>query len=360
MTELPVTEPPAQQPGEMPGARYAMNIVHPGSPVLRIRYRSGVLVDPYGFPDWVLYARALVELPDPVPGLSVDEMRVLDVLAANACMAGAGEDPLWTLTAPPLATPAGWCWAHLGLSRRIALVPIELHGSYRHGGGVRTMPVEPYRRGLRVDAEPVPVAPGVGDEVPEEVLGDLERVLGHPLPPGYRRYLAATNGAAPAEPAVLGGSGFVADQPLFGVARGDQHQDLGYVRGWLADRFTPDLLPIGYVQGGMLAVGVAEPIVDSVWYWDDDDPRDDAGYGPAEIRTRLLHRCADTFDGFWARLCRPPAVLVELAGELAATGRVRPVRVEDAGEGLPAALRGPGQPAPVRKHDPVTGLFELP
>jgi len=184
-------------------------------------------------------------------------------------------------------------------------------------------------------------------------------LLDQPLPRTYRQFLAETNGAAPAEPAVLPGFGFVADQPLFGVARTDQQQDLGYVREWLADRFTDDLLPIGYVQGGLLAVGISEPVADSVWYWDDDDPRDDARHGPAEIRTRLLHRCADSFDEFWARLCRPPAALVRLAEELVAAGQVRPVREEDAGAGLPAAMRAPWQPAPVKGRDALTGLFEL-
>jgi hypothetical protein len=357
VTDAPDEDAPE---GEMPGARYAMNIVHPGSPVLRVRYRAGVLVDPYGFPDWVPYARALVELPAPVPGLSLDETRVVDVLAANATLAGAGNDPLWTDPAlAPGATPAGWCWAHLGLTRRLALVPVELHGSYRHGGGVRTMPVDSLRTGLRTDPEPVPVPAGPGDEMPEEIMATLEQVLGHPLPPTYRRFLIETNGAAPAEPAVLPGFGFVADQPLFGVARTDQHQDLGYAGQWLTDRFTPDVLPIGYVQGGMLAVGVADPIADSVWYWDDDDPRDDAAYGPAEIRARLLHRCADSFDEFWARLCRPPVALLGMAGELASTGRVRSVREEVQGAELPAALRAPWQPAPPKNRDRVAGLFEL-
>jgi len=347
----------------MPGARYAMNIVHPGSPVLRVRYREGVLIDPYGFPDWLLYARAMVTLPPPVAGCGRDEMRVLDVLAANAALAGAGDDPLWTdPELAPGATPPGWCWAHLGRTRQLALVPIELHGAFRHGGGVRTMALraaDAGLRGLRGDPQPVPVPARSGDEVPVDVLVALEELLGQPLPRTYRQYLAETNGAAPTEPAVLADSGFVVDQPLFGVARADQQQDLGYVREWLADRFTDDLLPIGYVQGGMLAVGISEPIADSVWYWDDDDPRDDARYGPAEISTRLLHRCADSFDEFWARLCRPPAALLRLAEELADSGQVRPVREEDAGAGLPAALRAPWQPAPPKGRDAVTILFEL-
>jgi len=199
------------QASAMPGARYAMNVLHPGSPTLRIRYRDGVLIDPYGFPVWELYARALVEVPAPVPGLGRDEMRVLDVLAGNAVMTRAGNDPLWTdQAAVPGGTPSGWCWAHLGGARRIALVPIELHGSFRHGGGVRTMAVDSPHTGLRVEPAPFTVRARPGEEVPAEVMSTLEAVLGHPLPPAYRRYLAETNGAPPAEPVVAAGFGFEA------------------------------------------------------------------------------------------------------------------------------------------------------
>jgi hypothetical protein len=341
--------------GEMPGARYALNIVHPASPVLRIRYRGGILVDPYGFPDWLLYARAVVDLPAPPPGRTVDETRVLDVLAANRALSRAGEDPLWQGAA---GTPAGWCWAHLGRSRRLVLVPIELHGSYRHGGGVRTMSVDSTGRGLRVDPEAAQVAIGQGDEVPPDILDDLERLLGHRLPPKYRRFISECNGAAPAQPGVLRGFGFIADQPFFGVARADQHQDLAFVRQWLADRFTADVLPIGYVQGGMLAVGVAEPIIDSVWYWDDDDPRDDAAYGPAEIGARLLHRCAEDFDDFRTQLRRPPAMLSDLADAWASSGQVRLVHEDVAGAALPSTLRGPRQSARISGRDPIVSMYE--
>ena len=338
----------------MPGARYALNIVHARSPVLRIRYRDGVLVDPYGFPDWLLHARALVQAPLPEPGLTLDEMRVLDLLAANEVMADRGDDPLWDGTA---GTPARWCWAHMGGGRGLALVPVELHGSYRHAGGVRTMGVT--GAGLRADPRPAPVGFGRGEAVPDDVLDELERLVGAELPAPYRAYLGDTNGAGPAEPAVLAGHGFVADQPLFGVARADAHQDLGYACGWLTDRFTPDLLPIGYVQGGILAVRLRDPLRGSVWFWDDDDPRDDAGYGPVEIRDRLLRHCADTFDEFRDRLSHPPAALADLARAWTATGSIQVVRHELAGAGLPAPMRAPWQPAPSRVRDPVAGLFEL-
>jgi hypothetical protein len=53
----------------IPGTPYAFQVVAPESPVLRVRYRNDLAVDPHGFPDWVPYARALVQLPPCPPGL---------------------------------------------------------------------------------------------------------------------------------------------------------------------------------------------------------------------------------------------------------------------------------------------------
>lgn len=352
----------------MPGARFAMNVIHPGSPALQVRYRDGVLVGPFGFPDWLMYARALVELPAPIAELTADEQRVWDVLAANRAMLG--QDPLWPADPPEGAvpTPAGWCWAHLpafegaaegtvGDSRRVALVPIELHGAYRHAGGIRVLPLDWHSRGVRSQEPAVPVPPGPGDEIPEGLVADLERLLGLLLPARYRRYLEATNGAAPAEPAVLDGPGFVADQPLFGLARPDRHQDLSFAAEWLRDRFTDDLLPVGYVQGGVLATKLAGDDIGSVWYWDDDDPRDNEDADQQYIRDHLLYRCADDWDAFWAALRRPAAVLIEVAADLVGSGQVFAVRHPLAGGALPAAMRAPWQPAPTRRGPSVTGLF---
>ena len=352
----------------MPGAQYAMNVIHPGTPAMRVRYRQGVLVDPYGFPDWLLYARALVELP-PVVGddgdLTVDELRVIGVLAANRAMLG--RDPLWSvgvdLGTGVVATPAGWCWAHLpvlqaGEPGRLALVPVELHGAYRHGGGLRTLPVDWSRRGLRGDDPPVPVGVSAGDEVPGDLLDALETLLDTPLPPVYRRYLADTNGAGPAAPGVLAHHGFVADQPLFGLARADRHQDISASAELFADRLPPELLAIGYVQGGLLAVSLSGPDADTVWYLDDDDPRDDENLDPGRIATGLLHRCADHLDEFWSALHRPARALVDRATELVASGAARVVRDELAGSSLPAAARGPGQAPPKKKSGSLTSLFQ--
>ncbi|GAA4728308.1 SMI1/KNR4 family protein [Phytohabitans rumicis] len=349
----------ADPPDLAPGARFAMSVIHPGSPTLQVRYRQGVLVTPYGFPDWPLCARAVVELPPPDAGLTRDEQRVVDVLAANEAMARAAAepagDPLWTAA----TTPVGWCWAHVGAPdppRRLALVPAELHAAFRHAGGVRLLPSA--GRGLRVDPEPASARRAPGEPVPDDLLDLLESALGWPLPPAYRRFLAETNGAGPAAPGVLSGYGLVADQPFFGIARDDRHQDLSYVVEWVRDRLTVDFLPIGYVQGGLLAVKVSGGDLDSIWYWDDDDPRDRDAYDAEHICAHLLYRCADSIDDLWTALARPAEALLRLAGEWAERGQVTQVRDEAVGAGLPARARAPWQPAPVSGQDPLTSLFE--
>jgi hypothetical protein len=352
----------AEPSGQRPGARFAMSVIHPGSPILQVRYRQGVLVTPYGYPDWPLCARAVLELPPPPSGLTLDELRVVDVLAANAAMARAAcepdADPLWALAAQgqPVPTPAGWCWAHVALTRQIALVPIELHGSFRHAGDISTLPVA--GRGLRVDPQPEPVPRQVADPVPEELLELLEQLLGWPLPPVYRRYLADTNGAGPASPGVLPGYGFVADQPLFGIAREDRHQDLSYLVEWARDRLTVDFLPIGYVQGGLLAVRTSGDDLDSIWYCDDDDPRDRDGFDAEYLCGNLLHRCADSIDDFWTELAQPARSLVRLAREWADHDQLAEVRDELVGAGLPARMKAPWQPPAQSGSDPLTALFE--
>lgn len=352
----------SDQGGLPPGARFAMSIVHPGSPALRVRYRQGVLITPHGYPDWPLCARAVVELPPPADGLTLDEARVVDVLAANAAMARAAAtpegDPLWATQHPGAAvpTPAGWCWAHVAHTRQLALVPIELHGAFRHAGGVRTMGVA--GRGLRTEPTPAPVPRAPGEPVPDDVLDLVERLLGWPLPDTYRRFLAETNGAGPATPGVLPGFGFIADQPLFGIAREDRHQELSYVSEWVRDRLTLDFLPIGYVQGGLLAVKVSGDDLDSIWYYDDDDPRDRDDADPEDICGHLLHRCADTIDDFFAALTEPPPSLLRLAEHWVTAGQVTEVRDETVGAGLPARMRAPWQPPPASGQDPLTALFE--
>jgi hypothetical protein len=322
----------------IPGARYAFQVIHPGSPTLRVRYRNGIAVGPHGFPDWIPYARALVQLPPSSPDLGLDEARVLDVLTANAAMAQAG-DALWR-EAPQLATPVGWAWAHLAMTRQISLVPVELHGAYRHLGGVSTGNADRARRGLPGSGGGSPPPPLYHAQLAPEVLDAIEARLGA-LPAAYRMFLARTDGAAPAHPAVHPRFGFLADQPLFGVARPDRLQDLVYANAWFGDRLTADFLAIGYVQGGLLAVKVRGGDEGSVWYHDDDDFRDRQDYQADDVCSRLLHRCADDVEVFWRALREVPAVLRDLALSSAAGGHAIPSTVEGMGADLPPARRPP-------------------
>jgi hypothetical protein len=338
-----------------------MSIIHPGSTALRVRYRRGVLITPYGFPDWTLYARALVALPPVREGqpLTVDEKRLVSVLAANAAMARTHNDPLWTDPGPghAVGTPTGWCWAHTPApGSPLALVPAELHGSFRHGGA--RWAAGPGPRGLRLD----PYAPTPGrradDPVPEHILGLAERLLGWALPPIYRGFLAETNGAGPGTAAIVPPYGFLFDQPLFGFGRDDRQFDLTGDAEWVRDRLTPDFLPVGFVQGGLLALKVAGDDIDSIWYLDDDDPRDREEFGPAQICAHLLQRCADSIDALWAALARPPAALVGHADELVDRGLVVELRDEMVGASLPPRMRAPWQPSTPSRADALVNLFE--
>lgn len=304
----------------IPGARYAFQVVHPGSPMLRIRYRRGVAVDPWGFPDWTPYARVVAELPPASPDLGVDEARVVDVLSANEA------------TGAP--TPAGWTWAHLGRTRRIALVPVELHGAYRHLGGVSTGKADRRRRGL-TGTSGGPPSILVTERLSSDAVAKLEKRLGYALPPAYRDFLARTNGGRAAHPAVHPGFGFLVDQPFFGLSRQDWMQDLVYANGWFGDRLTADFLAVGYVQGGLIAVRARGGDEGSVWYWDDDDPADRDELTAEDVCARLLHRVADDFTAFWTALRDVPEPLRALA----AAGPARVLDDPRTGSALPARQR---------------------
>jgi HNH/ENDO VII superfamily nuclease/SMI1/KNR4 family protein SUKH-1 len=353
-----------------PGAQYALRLVNLGSRVVRERFDRGVLVAPDGFPDWEFHARAMVALPDPPPDLTVDEIRVVDVLAANALMREAGTDPLWWDAAE---TPHGWTWAHTGGARRLALVPIELHASFRHAGGISVLAAERAAawdaagrnaggsdadgkaaagrgaagrpdRGLRADFEPRWPGMDFAGSLRPELLVQLARVLGCPLPPSYLHFMTQTDGAFPVRPGVLAGHGFVFDQGFFGLARADPAQHLLTANEYVGDRFTRDFLAIAYVQGGMLAVRLTGPDADSIWYWDDDDPRATAADDATIVADRLLHRVADTMDNFWRALAEPAQALRDRAATWVAEGQVVALHPGGLGESLPPSHRAPGWP----------------
>jgi hypothetical protein len=271
---------------------------------------------------------------------------VVDLLAANELMRRAGTDPLWQEAAE---TPQGWTWAHSGGARRLALVPIELHASFRHAGGITVLAAEREAagrtdRGLRVDFEPRSPGVTLARSLPAELLDQLARVLGRPLPPSYRHFLTQTDGAAPVRAAVLPGHGFVLDQSFFGLARADTAQHLLVANEYVADRFTRDFLAIAHVQGGMLAVRLTGPDADSIWYWDDDDHRATTADDAETIADGLLHRVADTIDDLWRALAEPAQSLRERATAWVDGGEVVAPHPGGLGESLPPSHRAPGWP----------------
>lgn len=326
----------------VPGGGHAARIRQLTPPILRVRYRHGVAVNLHGFPEWDLYARAVVELPAPEPDLTVDEVRALDVLTANELMVLTG-DPLWSFTANDYAalTPPGWVWTHLAFSRRLALVPAELHGAFRHSGGAAQLEIGRGRRGVRID-DSTPVPMDYRERLAEPLVAKLEGALGRALPEAYRLFLAHTNGAVPTTPGIHPRYGFVVDQPLFGLARADRHQDLYYANGWFRDRLTADFLAIGYVQGGLLVLRTAGEAAGSVWYQDDDDYRDDDSYDADHLCQHLLYRCADDFDAFWHSLAVAPRWMLNLVDTAVRSGRARVVATEGQGAALPTSKQRNG------------------
>jgi hypothetical protein len=309
-----------------------------------------MVINPRGVPEWDLMARAMVRLPEPRAGLTRDEVRVVDVLTANAVLAAT--DPSWDAAAGTAAirTPAGWVWAHLFGTRQVALVPAEARGAFRYVGGIATLHVARDRRGLRVDEDgrglrvdgagpSVPVTSA--EELSERLVGRLQERLGHSLPPAYATFLASTNGARPAAPGVHPGYGFVVDQPFFGLDRTDRHQDLVFANQWFGDRLTSNFLGIGYVQGGLLAVKVAGGDEGSVWYADDDDYRDDDRFDAEYFCAHLLHRCAADFNQFWRALVPPPDRLLRLVSDVVRSGWAVSTSTPQMGASLPRTKRAP-------------------
>lgn len=339
---MPAADPSAGR--RLPGARWAAQIRHFDSPVLRMRYRGGVVIGPAGMPEWDLLARAMVRLPPPDGGiladLTLDEVRVFDVLAANALMADR-TDPLWTFDSGdrPARTPSGWTWAHLFGTRVVALVPAAVYGAFRHVGGVATLRAGRPGSGVRIDgASPVPTT--ATEQLDETLLARLEDRLGYPLPPAYRAFLAGTNGLTPTAPGVHPACGIVVDQPFFGLGRADRHQDLLHANGWFDDRLTGDFLAVGYVQGGLLAIRVRGPEAGSVWFLDDDDARADDRQDADDICANLLYRLADDLDAFWRALSVPPGGLLARVDQAVATAAVAWAPSPEMGASLPPDRSG--------------------
>ncbi|MGA8116265.1 MAG: SMI1/KNR4 family protein [Actinocatenispora sp.] len=324
-----------------PGSQYLAQIREFGPPMLRMRYRSGVVIDAQGFPQWDLLARATVQLPDADTALTYDELRVLDVLTANEVMMRTG-DPLWEFTRHDHAalTPPGWTWAHLRGARAVALVPVEAYNAFRHPGGLSVLSFNRRRYGIALGQHRSVPRESVS-RLTAELVERMEEKFGFRFPDGYREFLADTNGACPTTPGIHPDFGFVTDLPFFGVNRPDPHQDVIYANGWFGDRLTSDFFAVGYVQGGLLTVRVRGTDLGSVWYWDNDDPRDDDRHDAEYVCQHLLYRVADSFGDFWAQLSAAPDRMVARVREAATGGAARSVFTEQMGASLSQDRRPP-------------------
>lgn len=325
----------------IPNGQFAGRLIEFSDLELDRKYPHGVYVNLQGYPDFSVYARLAVEIADPPPGLSADEVRVTDVVAANLIGSDSG-DPLWQQGRPPAVTPEGWTWVHEARTRRLFLVPVELNGSFRHHGGIATLPVDRSKGGLWNEGMLEPVAFERSGSVPEDALIQLESHLGFPLPTSYRRFLGGTDGGRPLVPAVNLACGFVADGWLFGLRRSDPHQDLVYANQTLYDRFTEEYLGIGYVQGGMLALKIRGGDLGSIWYFDDDDPLDHDGRDAASVCAELITRIGNDFDDFARHLVALPGQILEISEQAVRAGHAHPVgEVAYFGSALPDHMRRP-------------------
>lgn len=332
-----------RNPG-IPSGQFAGRIIEFSDPELDRKYPHGVYVNLSGYPDFAVYGRIAAEIAEPPTGLSVDEIRVTDTVAANLLAASTG-DRLYQAGRPNTATPEGWSWAHAAGSRRMYLIPIDLYNSFRHHGGIATLtidgrPADRSKTGILTEGMLEPVAFERSGSVPEDALVQLESHLGFQLPVSYRRFLGGTDGGRPLIPAVNLSTGFLADQRMFGLRRDDPHQDLVYANQSLFDRFTEEYLGIGYVQGGMLALKIRGNDLGSVWFFDADDPRDREDRTAQSIAAELLIRVGSDFDDFARHLVALPAQIADISRSAVDSGHARLVTdVAHLGTALPEHLR---------------------
>ncbi|MEU8353835.1 HNH endonuclease, partial [Streptomyces sp. NPDC048845] len=308
---------------------HAGQVVHFPDPVRAARHPRGVRVDEAGYPDFSPYARAAAEIADPPEGFGVDELRLTDLVSANAALRAAGHE-LWD-SLPPVATPHGWTWHHVPGSRRMELVPVEVKALLRHHGGLATAAVDQEKRGTRPLQETRPAhfglpkgALSVGES---QVLG-VEEDLGYRLPGAYRAFLKAAGGCAPVGVALDAELGLLIDQPFFTVRDEAAVNDLVYINKCLRDHLTKDYLGVAFVQGGVLALKVRGEAIGSVWFCAYDDARDRDGYTVRERVEKLLLPCGDDFDDFLQRLAGSPPELETVANLMVDGGFAYAVPVE--------------------------------
>jgi hypothetical protein len=311
-----------------PNAAYAGQVVRFPDPVRAARHPEGVRVDESGLPDFSRYARAAAEIAEPPEGFGGDELRLTDLVSANAALHAAGHE-LWA-GLPPVATPHGWVWHHVAHSRRMELVPAEVKALLRHHGGLATAAVDHGKQGTRPLQETRPVHFAVPHDVAvtERQVVEAEERLGYRLPAAYRTFLKAAGGSAPRGVALDPALGLLLDQPFFTLRDEAAVDDLVYVNKCLRDHLTKDYLGVAFAQGGIIAVKVQGGAIGTVWFCAHDDARDRDGLDVQQRTETLLRPCGDDFDDFLLRLAGNPPELETVAKLMVDGGFARAVQVE--------------------------------
>jgi hypothetical protein len=314
-----------------PNAAYAGQVVRFPDPVRAARHPHGVRMNETGHPDFSPYARAAAEIADPPEGFGGDELRLTDLVSANAAQHAAGHE-LWA-GLPPVATPHGWVWHHVAGSRRMELIPADVKALLRHHAGLTTAEADHDKRGTRPLQETRPVHLTVPRDVAvtERQVADAEERLGHRLPGAYRTFLKAAGGSAPRGVALDPGLGLLVDQPFFTLRTLHEEpafDDLVYVNKCLRDHLTKDHLGVAFVQGGILAVKVRGEELGTVWFCAYDDAHDRDGLDVAQRAAELLRPCGADFDDFLLRLAGNPPELDTVAKLMVDGGFARAVPLE--------------------------------
>lgn len=135
----------------------------------------------------------------------------------------------------------------------------------------------------------------------------LENGLGRALPPVYRSWLAATNGAYIVGEHGIPGCPFVLfeERPLLGVHPHFRPFDLATADGlnrqpWL----STDYLAVATPSGGLLVVRVTPPSADAVLLLPEDAMTGQRGAAADAVRERHLVPLADDVNDFGHRLRR--------------------------------------------------------
>jgi len=136
-------------------------------------------------------------------------------------------------------------------------------------------------------------------------LAMLETGLGRTLPPVYRAWLAATNGAYIVGEHGIHGCPFLLfeERPLFGVHQHFRPFDLFaadtlYRRPWL----SADHLVVAAPSGGLLVVRVSPPAADAVFFLPEDAMTGQPGAAADAVRERHLVPLADDINDFGHQL----------------------------------------------------------